>query len=134
MTHELFWLTLTGVLAATMWMPFIILTTTQKENAEHISFLRMPKVWNMTDMTQRAYRAHQNIIEQFVPFAALVLIANAADVSNGLTVWTCVAFFWIRLAHAVRYITAFARMPIRPIIFTLGWVCCLLMAGAILFS
>jgi len=41
-------------------------------------------------------------------------------------------FLVLRIAHAVGYITAWAQMPLRPILFTGGWVCCLIMGYAFL--
>ncbi|MGR3466651.1 MAG: MAPEG family protein [Shimia sp.] len=40
-----------------------------------------------------------------------------------MTVWAVAAFFFIRLAHAVFMIAAQSQFPIRPTIFTLGWLC-----------
>jgi uncharacterized MAPEG superfamily protein len=54
----------------------------------------------------------------------LVLIANAADISNQWTVLGAQLFFWSRLAHAVWYI---AGWPIvRPLLWLAGIVACAL--------
>ncbi len=61
----------------------------------------------MTDLTGwsgRAVRAHRNMLESLVLFAALVLTAQAANVHNGMTVLGAQLFFWSRLAYAVCYI------------------------------
>lgn len=72
-----------------------------------------------------------NALEQGVPFAILVLILDRIDGFTDLTAWTCVAFVVLRIAHAVGYITAWARFPLRPILFTLGWLCCIVLGWAI---
>jgi len=78
----------------------------------------------------RAYRAHLNLPEQFIPFAALVLLVDRLDGFNALTYRTAIAFFWLRVAHAVGMFTGVARLPLRPMIFVGGWMCCLLMGFA----
>ncbi|CAN5906015.1 MAPEG family protein [soil metagenome] len=52
----------------------------------------------------RARRAHLNMIENLVLFAALVLIAAVAGKANALTAMGAMIFFWGRLAHAVIYL------------------------------
>jgi uncharacterized MAPEG superfamily protein len=51
----------------------------------------------------RGRRAHQNMIENFAPFAALVLIAQAADISTAQTQLGAQLFFYGRVAHALVY-------------------------------
>ena len=52
----------------------------------------------------RAKRAHANLLENLVPFAAVVLVADAADVHTGLTQACAVAFFLARVCHFISYI------------------------------
>lgn len=56
----------------------------------------------------RAKRAHLNMIENMVLFAALVLIAAAAGKANAMTAMGAMIFFWARLAYAVIYIAGIA--------------------------
>lgn len=51
----------------------------------------------------RGRRAHQNMIENLAPFAALVLIAQAADISTAQTQLGAQLFFYGRVAHAIVY-------------------------------
>ena len=119
MTPELFWLSLTAVLAATLWLPFIVLSSLP-ENAGHQTFDRMAPVWQMSDVAQRAYRAHLNLLEQFLPFAVVVLVAHLAGVSNGATETAAVAYFWFRVAHYALYIS---NIPFtRTLSFTGAWL------------
>jgi len=53
---------------------------------------------------RRAERAQLNMLANFVPFAALVLAAHAADLLNAETAFGATLFFWARLAYAVVYI------------------------------
>jgi len=52
----------------------------------------------------RAARAHRNMLENLVLFAALVLVAVLADKTNGTTLLGAQIFFWARLAYAVVYL------------------------------
>jgi uncharacterized MAPEG superfamily protein len=52
----------------------------------------------------RAARAHRNMIENLVLFAALVLVAVAAGKTNDTTLMGAQIFFWARLAYALVYI------------------------------
>jgi uncharacterized MAPEG superfamily protein len=77
-----------------------------------------------TTMQLRAKRLTDNFRENLWFFVPLVLIANAADISNQWTVLGAQLFFWSRLAHAVWYI---AGWPIvRPLLWLAGIVACAL--------
>lgn len=52
----------------------------------------------------RAKRAHLNMVENLVPFAALVLAAAALNKLGPLTLLGAQLFFWGRVGHAVTYI------------------------------
>jgi uncharacterized MAPEG superfamily protein len=58
----------------------------------------------LTGWAGRARRAHLNMIENLVLFAALVLIAAAAGKANAMTAMGAMVFFWGRLAYAVIYL------------------------------
>ena len=133
MTTELMVLTLTAILAASLWVPYIVLSG-RPGSAEHQSFDRMARVWEMSDAAQRAYRAHQNLLEQFLPFAVVLVVAHLAQVSTAVTVWASVAFFVLRVLHAVGYVAGWARMPLRPLLFTGGWLCILAIAASVLLA
>ena len=62
----------------------------------------------ITGWAGRARRAHLNMIENLVLFAALVLIAAAAGKANAMTAMGAMVFFWGRLAYAVIYLAGIA--------------------------
>jgi uncharacterized MAPEG superfamily protein len=129
MTSELFWLLMTAVLATSLWIPYIVgVNTTAYEGPNEDFFVRPPDPRHMPPWVHRSLRAHQNLLEQFLPFAAIVIIAHLAKVSTPVTVWCTVIFFWLRAVHAVGMISGLARMPARPLIFTAGWIVTLVMA------
>jgi uncharacterized MAPEG superfamily protein len=57
-----------------------------------------------TGWAGRAYRAHHNMLENLVLFAALVLIAVDAGKTNAMTLLGAQLFFWARLAYAAIYL------------------------------
>jgi uncharacterized MAPEG superfamily protein len=57
-----------------------------------------------TGWAGRAQRAHRNMLENLVLFAALVLIATTADRTNAVTLLGAQLFFWARLAYAFVYL------------------------------
>lgn len=126
MTTELIYLTLVAVLTASLWIPFIVGVNVQKDVYAG-DFTRPPDVSKFAPWIHRAHRAHLNAVEQVLPFAVLVLLLNSIGVSTSWTVGASVAFFWLRLAHAVGMITGLARFPVRPILFTAGWICILIL-------
>tara|TARA_A100001037_G_C15126543_1_gene626472 strand:+ start:1284 stop:1649 length:366 start_codon:yes stop_codon:yes gene_type:complete len=72
--------------------------------------------WGLTDVVSypenppsvpawsaRLKLAHSNLVENLIPFACLVLVAQAASVSTSLTVFGAALFFWSKVAHALLY-------------------------------
>jgi uncharacterized MAPEG superfamily protein len=57
-----------------------------------------------TGWVGRAYRAHHNMLESLVLFAALVLIALAAGKANANTLLGAQIFVWARVAYAAVYL------------------------------
>lgn len=51
----------------------------------------------------RSHRAHLNLVENLVPFAALVLVAQLAGKNDAMTAAGAQLFFWARLGHAIVY-------------------------------
>jgi len=64
----------------------------------------------------RAKRAHLNMLENIVLFAALVLIAAVAGKANATTAMGAMIFFWGRVAYAVIYVAGI------PWLRTVSWV------------
>jgi uncharacterized MAPEG superfamily protein len=137
MSPELWWMTGTAVLAGSLWLPYIVGVNTAPVGTwpDGTDPFVTPMDPNLQrPWVRRAFRAHLNLLEQFLPMLALVLIADAAGISNGATVWATGLFFGLRLLHALGMISGLARFPARPAIFLGGWGCLLAVAGAILIS
>jgi uncharacterized MAPEG superfamily protein len=57
-----------------------------------------------TGWVGRAHRAHRNMLESLVLFAALVLVAHAAGREDAMTALGAQIFLWARLAYAAIYL------------------------------
>jgi uncharacterized MAPEG superfamily protein len=78
----------------------------------------------------RAQRAYRNMLEGLLPFAAVVLVAAAADVSNSMTVLGAQLFFYARVAYAIVYV---AGIPwLRTVVWTVGFLGTLLVLAQVL--
>lgn len=128
-------MTWTAILAGSLWIPYIVGVNTEpaRENAGD-PFDRPPAQSDMRPWVHRAWRAHLNLLEQFLPMLALVLIAHAAGISTVVTVWATGIFFVARLAHAFGMIGGWAKFPMRPLIFNIGWFCILAVGASILIA
>lgn len=131
MTQELTALALLAIFAGGLWIPYIIAVNTQPGDGNN-PFVSPPDVNQQPDFMRRRFRAHLNLLEQLLPFAILVVIAHLAGVSNAITVWTCWIFVALRLAHAVVMMTGKPEWALRPIIFTAGFVCILVLGWQVL--
>jgi uncharacterized MAPEG superfamily protein len=58
----------------------------------------------LTGWAGRAHRAHNNMIQNLVLFAALVLAAVAAGRTNNMTLVGAELFLWARVAYAIVYL------------------------------
>ena len=102
MSTELFWLTLTTLMTACFWIPYILdriaVRGVMGALANPSPDLKPQSAW-----AERAKAAHANAIENLAVFAALVLIANAVGVIGGLVATASIIYFWTRLVHFVVY-------------------------------
>jgi len=70
----------------------------------------------LTGWAGRAQRAHRNMLENLVLFAALVLICATANKTNATTLLGAQLFFWGRLAYAAVYVAGI------PYLRTAAWL------------
>ena len=85
---------------------------------------RDPRQWvarQEDPRVQRAYAAHLNAFEAFAPFAAGVLMAQAAGVAVGLVQGLALAFVAFRVLHGVFYLTALHWL--RSLAWLAGFAC-----------
>jgi len=132
MTVELKWLTYTALLAGSLWIPFIVGVNTTDFPGKAQLFIRPPDHGQMKPWVHRSLRAHQNLLEQFVPFAIIVLVGAVTQVSTPVTVVCSITFFWLRVAHAIGMISGLARSPLRPMIYVAAWIVTVVFAWQVL--
>jgi len=119
MTSELTSLIWVTALTAILWIPYTMNTIAVRGLMDAIGYPADPK--QLAGWAQKMKAAHANAVENLVVFAALVLIANAAGVSNETTVLACTVYFWSRVVHLLAY--TFAIPWVRTLAFVAGFAC-----------
>ena len=94
MSIELEMLVWVATMTLCLWIPYILPSTliggvmaALKRQGDEAT----PYPW-----TGRAKRAHNNAIENLIPFTAIVLVAHMAEISNETTQLAAIAYFWFR--------------------------------------
>jgi len=119
MTSELTSLTWVVTLNAVMWVPYILNTIMVRGLIDAVGYPEEPKA--LSGWATKMKAAHYNAVENLVIFSALVLIANAAGVSNDVTVMACKIYFWARVVHLLAYTLAIPW--VRTLAFATSWGC-----------
>lgn len=117
MTPELKYLACVSLFTALLWVPYILNTIAVRGVLDAVGYPENPKP--IAPWAQRMKAAHYNAVENLAVFAALVLVAHAAGVSNEVTVTASAVYFWARVAHFVAY--AFAIPWVRTLAFVAGF-------------
>ncbi len=128
MTIELTYLTYVVLLTALLWFPYVLNGVSVRGLVAAVSY--PPAQKPLAAWAERLKAAHYNAVENLVVFAALVLVANAAGVSNAATATACEVYFWARVVHPIGY--TFAIPWVRTVAFMVGVVCQLSLAVQIL--
>ena len=128
MPKELYWLTLTALMTALLWVPYILdrimVRGTMGAMANPTPADAPQSAW-----AERMMAAHTNTVENLVIFAPLVLTAQALNIHTAATAFACAFFFWCRLAYVVVYT---AGIPVlRTLAFTGGWIAQMILVLAI---
>ena len=119
MTSELMSLIWVTALTAILWVPYTLNTISVRGLMDAVGYPADPKP--LAGWAQKMKAAHANAVENLVVFAALVLIANAAGVSNETTVLACTVYLWSRVVHLLAY--TFAIPWVRTLSFVAGFGC-----------
>ena len=117
MKTELLYLVLVTTLTAVIWIPYILDRIAVRGLMDAVGYPENPKP--QSPWARRMMAAHANAVENLVVFAALVLAAHAAGVSNNATVLACAVYFWARVAHLLAY--TFAVPWVRTLAFAVGF-------------
>lgn len=129
MTTELYWLTLTALMTALFWVPYVL-------NRMAVGGLRgalagaPPPSEAHSSWGQRAIKAHANAVENLAIFAPAVLVAHALSISTPATRAAVVTYFFARLLHFLVYLAGI--YGVRTLTFTAGWLAQIVILASIL--
>ena len=121
MKTELLYLLLTAILTGVLWIPVVIGYVSSGRRLTPDTYKTAPTT-PLPDWVNRANRAHLNAVENFAPFAAVVLIGQATGASGEATAACAATYFYARLAHALIHISGFGLFFARTLIFTVAWL------------
>jgi uncharacterized MAPEG superfamily protein len=128
-TTELYWLTLTVLMTALLWLPYVL-------NRMLVSGLGRtlagapPQSEGHSSWAQRAIKAHYNAVENLAIFAPAVLVAHVLNISTPATKAAVVVYFFARLLHFVVYSAGIPAA--RTLAFTAGWLAQIVIIASIL--
>ena len=129
MTTELYWLTLTALMTALFWLPYVFDRMVVMGLAVTLAG-PAPDNGKLPPWAQRAVRAHHNAIENLAIFAPVVLTAHLLGISNPATKAAAAVYFFARLVHFVVYA---AGLPLaRTLAFAAGWAAQIVFVASIL--
>jgi uncharacterized MAPEG superfamily protein len=130
MKPELFWLASTATMTGLFWIPYILDRAARQGIPGAFLTPVMEEKSIEAEWAQRARRAHSNAVENLVVFAALVVTAQLAGVSNSITAFAAALYFWTRLGH---YLALTLGIPyLRTLIWTVSWIAEMIIAWQIL--
>ena len=128
MKPELTYLAIITTITGLLWIPYVLDRFATWGIADTVGYPDTPKP--QSPWARRMKAAHANAVENLVVFAALVLIAYAAGISNNLTILAASLYFWSRLVHVAAYTMA---LPwVRTLGFTGGFIAQAIFAWQIL--
>lgn len=128
MNTEICYLVCVTLLTALLWVPYVLDRFVVWGIADTVGYPANPKP--QSPWAQRLMAAHENAVENLVVFAALVLAAHAATVSNEATLFAVKLYFWSRVVHALAY--TFKVPWVRTLAFLGGFAAQMILAWALL--
>jgi len=128
MNTEILYLVCVTLLTALLWVPYVLDRFVVWGIPDTVGYPANPKP--QSPWAQRLMAAHENAVENLVVFAALVLAAHAASVSNDATILAAKLYFWSRVVHALAYTL---KVPwVRTLAFLGGWAAQMIFAWQLL--
>lgn len=128
MSTELYYLTLSALLTAVLWVPYILNLIASNPIKDAVGYPDQPP--KMAPWAERLKKAHYNAVENLVVFASLVIVLHLQEGGSELTETAAMTYFWARLVHAVAYTAA---LPwVRTLAFAVAWAATILIGWAIL--
>lgn len=128
MSPELFWLSLTALMTALFWVPYIL--------NRFIEMGILPAIMNpnadptpQAAWAKRMMHAHRNAIENLAVFAPLALAVHLSGSGSELTNMAVAIYFFARLAHFIIFSCGIPAL--RTITFLIGFACQVILALSI---
>lgn len=129
MSKEMFWLTLTALMTAVFWVPYVLNRIAVRGLIPAMGYAG-PDAPPHAPWAERAMLAHKNAVENLVVFAALAVAVEVTKANSATTALACAVYFWARLVHFVVYT---ARVPVvRTLSFAVAWAAVVALALALL--
>jgi len=113
---------------AALWIPYVLNRIVVRGIVSTVGYPVDPPP--LAPWAQRLRAAHANAVENLVVFAALILAAQALDVSTPLLAAAGTLYLWSRVLHAVTYTLGVPWL--RTIAFTGGFVAQMMVAWQLL--
>lgn len=117
MSVELRYLALVSLFTGLMWVPYILNEIMVRGVKDAVGYPENPKP--LAPWARRLKAAHYNAIENLAVFAALVLTAHAAGISNAAIAGASCVYLWARIVHAAAL--TFAIPWVRTLAFVVGF-------------
>ena len=96
---ELYFLLLSAGLCIILWLPYTLERILNWGLLDTFSFPDNPP--SQAKWALRLKAAHYNMIENIVPFAILIFLLHAMEISNSQTLLGASMFFYGRIGHAI---------------------------------
>lgn len=118
LSAELHWLTLTTIMTALLWIPYILNRMREQGIFEAL--------WDPQGNTSTQYlwarrmmHAHQNAVENLAIFSTLTILIQITGTNSEITAIACMTYFYARMMHFIAF--TFAIPLLRVITFLTGF-------------
>lgn len=128
-SNEIYWLSLTLLMSALLWVPYISNRIIEQGLGKAIwdpkGETHSAKPW-----ARRMMQAHQNAVENLVLFAPSVIIIQLLGINSSTTATACMVYFFARLVHYIVF--SFAVPVLRIVSFLTGFAAQMVLLAQIL--
>jgi len=126
----LFWLILTTLCTALMWVPYILDRFVRSGVGATLGFGKDIEIVQ-SKWAWRAKAAHANAVENLVIFATAVLVTRAMEAGSPQVALACEVYFVARMMHYVVYTLGLPLL--RTVCFLVGCAAQVFILGNLLF-
>lgn len=102
MSPALSTLSYVAIFAALLWVPYVLAMFMTRPLMDVFGYPDNPAP--LPNWAERAKRAHMNLLENLVPFAALVIVSELVKADAAATASAATIFLYARLVHWLVYV------------------------------